>query len=108
LLQLACAALGVSEARRISRGRRGVERFGLVAPAALGIAPSLQQAQRLCQYFPPFFPPEVLYYFHFKKKYFYFLKNINTVLGFLIAYYALLFFYFDVDFFSIGVVGNFI
>ena len=36
LLQLAgaAAALGVSEARRISRGRRGVERFGLVAAAA--------------------------------------------------------------------------
>ena len=34
------AALGVSEARRISRGRRGVQRFGLVAPAALGIAPT--------------------------------------------------------------------
>lgn len=28
------AALGVSEARRISRGRRWVERFGLVAAAA--------------------------------------------------------------------------
>jgi hypothetical protein len=34
------AALGVSEARRISRGRRGVKRFGLVALAALAIAPT--------------------------------------------------------------------
>jgi hypothetical protein len=56
LLQLAGAALGVSEARRISRGRRGVGRFGLVAPAAnpaLGIAPA---SPRFAPILFPFFP----------------------------------------------------
>jgi hypothetical protein len=50
-----------------------VERFGLVAAAALGL---LQQAQRLRQYsFPFFFPdPEVpILFFILNKKHFYFL-----------------------------------